>query len=55
MILQQVSHQWVVIGGSMLWKQIVWITKFTALACLKGLITFRQVPTKLVSELHEID
>jgi len=49
-ILQQVSHQWVVIGGSILWKQIAWITKFTAHARLKGLITFRQVPTKLVSD-----
>ena len=40
--------------GCYWWKhsleQIAWITKFTAHARLKGLITFRQVPTKLVSD-----
>jgi hypothetical protein len=53
MILQQFSHQWVVIGGSILWKQIVYVTTFIALACLKGQITLRQLPSKLVSDFTE--
>jgi hypothetical protein len=43
MILQQFSHQPVVIGGSILWNKIVGATTFTALAWLKGLLTFSQV------------